>query len=192
MEESLKQPRCSLDREESIGRLPHVVFAASEAWRRGIGVVQPDIADLPKALGAKCPICGFTLSGEELLALAALGDANKDSVMLKRLRAGKCARENCRSSHYHLFFYDLPPLGWSLLFSAAGREEAPKSQQAPAKLPARRFPRRKFGKVVAAFGICLAVWGWWQWRSGGRIPYLREPEHFQVTPSAIGEAEDHS
>lgn len=112
-EETLKHPDCFLVREDSIRRLPRLVFAASEACRRK----KESMAALPKALGAQCTVCGFVLSGEELLALAEISSANKESAMLQRLRHGRCARESCKATHYRLQFYDTPEISWSALLA---------------------------------------------------------------------------
>src|SRR5262245_33445661 len=100
MEEVVKESECFLIREEPIRRLAHLVFEAAEACRRAEGDWRARMAALPRALGARCAHCGFALSGEELLALADISYALEDSAMLKRLRAGNCARESCPSSHY--------------------------------------------------------------------------------------------
>ena len=117
MEETLKQPECFRDREESIQRLPQLVFAALEACRRWGGDLQRSKAAFPKAIEARCDLCGFVLSGEELLALADIFRVNEESKMLKRLRAGHCARDGCVSTHYHLLFYNVPELSWPAIFA---------------------------------------------------------------------------
>jgi hypothetical protein len=189
MEEILQQRECFRDREESIRRLPQLVFAAFEACRRRGGDLQLSKAAFPKAIGAKCNLCGFVLSGEELLALADVFGANEESTMLKRLRAGHCAREGCAATHYHLLFYNTPELSWPAILAKSRPTEAenpqPESEPVIATAPARRNILPKVARVGAVIGICLLLWLWWQWRTGGRIPILREPEHFRVTPSNV-------
>jgi len=190
MEETLKQPECFRDREESIQRLPQLVFAALEACRRWGGDLQRSKAAFPKAIEARCDLCGFVLSGEELLALADIFRVNEESKMLKRLRAGHCARDGCVSTHYHLLFYNVPELSWPAIFAELRPKETPKSESEPVlkKVPPWRIALPTFGRMGAFIGICLLMWLWWQWRSGGRIPILREPEHFRVTHSDVDPA----
>ena len=186
IEETLKQPECFLVREESIRRLPKLVFAASEACRRRNG----SMTALPKAIGAQCTACGFVLSGEELLALAEISRANEESTMLQRLRDGHCAREGCGASHYRLQFFETPEISWSALLAESRASEVAKPQSEPTQQPTFGSPAvlRKVWKIGVAVGVCLLAWMWWQWHTGGRIPILREPEHFKVTPGGVDES----
>lgn len=187
--ESSKESGCFLVREEPIQRLPRFVFAVAEAWRRAGGDLESHRSIWSRALAAKCANCDFALSGEELLALAGISSGNEDSVQLKRLRSGQCAREDCPSSHYRLLFYDTPELSWSTLLAECHPSETPEPQSEPVQrnAPGRRIaPRKialvKFAQIGAAIGLCLLGWMWWQWHSGGKIPFLRQPEHFQIAP----------
>jgi hypothetical protein len=188
MQETLSE--CFLVREDSIRRLPKLVFAASEACRRASGDLPRSNAALSKAIRAQCTLCGFALSGEELLALAEITGANENSTMLQQLRAGHCAREGCAASRYRLQFYDTPEISWAVVLAELRPSEAPQPQPQPAqKLTfGQRLALRRFGQIVAAIVICLLAWMWWQWHTGGRIPYLREPEHFRVTPANVNES----
>lgn len=190
MEETFKQAECFLVREDSIRRLPKLVFAASEACRRGSGDLQWSREVLCRAIRAQCTLCGFVLSGEELLALAEITGANEKSTMVQQLRAGHCAREGCAASHYRLQFYDTPEISWAAVLAECRPSEAPQLPSKPVAKPApeRRVARRRFGQILAAIGLCLLAWMWWQWRTGGRIPYLREPEHFRVTPGNVDDS----
>jgi hypothetical protein len=182
MEETLKQPECFLVREEPIRRLPKLVFAASEACRRGGGDPQRSRDVLRRAIGAQCTLCGFVLSGEELLVLSEIAGANEKSTMLQRLRDGHCAREDCKASHYCLHFYNTPEISWSTLLAEFRPKETSQSQPEPA--PVRSLPTRKtlrmLVRIAAVVSLPLIMWLWWQWYTGGRIPILREPEHFRV------------
>jgi hypothetical protein len=183
-------PECFLVREDSIRRLPKLVFAASEACRRGIGDPQRSRAALSNAIRAQCTLCGFVLCGEELLALAEITNANEKSTMLQQLRAGHCAREGCAASHYRLQFYDTPEINWAVVLAESRPSEAPQpeSQSPPKPAPERRIALRRFAQIAVVLGICLGAWMWWQWHIGGRIPFLREPEHFRVTPSNVDDS----
>lgn len=183
MKDPLKVPECFLIREEPIRRLPRLVFAVSEACRRH-GDAQPNIAALPDAIGAKCVLCGFALSGEELLALAGISNANEESAMLKRLRAGQCARVGCDASHYRLFFYAIPQINWPMLLSDSRPREDLRPESVPGqnRTAGRRIVLLKFAQIGGVIAVGFAAWLWWQWHSGGRIPFGRQPEHFHVTP----------
>jgi hypothetical protein len=182
MEEALKQPECFLVREEPIRRVPKLIFAASAACRRASGDPQSSRTALPRAIGAQCTLCGFVLSGEELLALAEIARANEKSAMLQRLRDGKCARQDCKASHYRLQFYNTPEINWSTLLAEFRPKETSQLQSEPASAPA--LPRRnilpKLARIAAVLGLLLFAWLWWQWYTGGTIPILRQPEHFRV------------
>jgi len=191
MEEQLTEAICYLEREEPVRRLPQLVFAASEAFHRAGGNAKLAAAVLPKALRARCSTCGFELSGEELLALADISGANEKSAMVKRLRAGHCAREECSSSYYHLFLYDTPQLKWATLFAAARPKATPQPpvEPLPVTRPKRRLPLETLGRIGAVAMVCLLTWMWHQYHYGGRIPFLREPEHFRITPAQSEESE---
>lgn len=184
MEETAHQPACYLDRESPIRRLPQLVFAASQAWRHGGGEAQLGMAALPKALGAKCSVCSFALSGAELLALADIRGGNQTSAMLKRLRAGQCACDGCPSTHYRLLFFDVPPVNWEFLLAEYRATQTPEPQIAPAqRRPIRiQIPLHVLGRFAAVTGICLLSWVGWRWYNGENIPVVRQPRHFQVTP----------
>jgi hypothetical protein len=192
MEEMLKQPECFLIREEPISRLSKLVFAASEACRRGSSDPQRSRAALPRALGAQCTRCGFALSGVELLALAQISGANDKSTMLQRLRAGQCAREGCKASHYRLRFYDIQEINWSeLLISYRPRDNSQSEVEEARPVPMAkqaiqwRYTVLKLGQVCGVIGFCLLVWVMWRLRTGGSIPILRQPEHFRVAPANV-------
>jgi len=189
MEGGFREPKCFLIREEPIRRLPLLVYAASEACRRRSDDAASSMAALPKAISAKCTLCGFALSGEELLVLAEIPGPNEKSRMLKQLRAGHCARESCPSSHYSLLFYEHPQLNWATLLAETCPTEESKPEPVGAKeqAPKSQIVVPKPVRIGAVVGLCLLAWLWWQWRSGGRIPLLREPEHFRVTPGVVNE-----
>jgi hypothetical protein len=116
------------------------------------------------------------------LVLAEIAGANEKSTMLQRLRDGKCARAECKASHYRLQFYNTPEINWSTLLAEFRPKETSPPQLEPAAV--RPFPLRKILRrlalITAIVGLPLFAWLWWQWYTGGRIPFLREPEHFRV------------
>jgi hypothetical protein len=190
MEETLKQRECFLVREESIRRIPKLIFAVSKACQRESSGVESVMAALPNAIEAKCNLCGFELSGVELLALADFASINEQSIMVKRLRAGRCARESCDSGHYSLSFYNVPQINWSEIFARSRPRENPQpkpEQPSPRLTPKRAIQWRAVmlnsGRIFAIIGFCLLAWVLWRLHTGGSIPILRQPEHFRVEPA---------
>jgi len=187
MPETAHQPTCYLDRESPIRRLPQLAFAASQAWRRGGGEAQLGKGALARAIAAKCSLCGFNLSGEELLVLSEIAGANEKSAMLKRLRDGHCACDGCPPTHYHLLLFDLPPVSWEFLLAEYRAKETSQSQPPMEPVPERIRPARKqislqtLGRIAAIAGFCLLAWAWWRVHNGETIPIIRQPEHFRVT-----------
>jgi hypothetical protein len=191
MEETVNQPACYLDRETPIQRLPQLVFAASQAWKQGGAEAHLGKTAFTRALAAKCSLCGFALSGEELLVLSEIAPANEKSAMLKRLRSGHCACEGCPSRHYRLLFFDLPPVSWEFLLAQYRAKEAPPPPSQPAEAQVRfarhPIPLHTLGRIAAVAGICLLTWMWWRWYNGETILLIRQPAHFRVEsgPDAV-------
>ena len=82
--------------------------------------------------------------------------ANEQSTLVKRLRAGHCARETCPASHYRLLFYDTPQINWSTLLAKAVpkpcRSLSPRLDPDPAPVlkpaPARWIPSLRLAKIA--------------------------------------------
>jgi hypothetical protein len=179
-----------LVREEPIERLERVVFALAEACRE-YGVAQEKTrAALSAALAAECVVCGMRVTGEELLALAQLPSALETSSRIKWLRLGCCARNGCDSRAYALKFHTHPGLDWNEFLSkmqTAHAEEAPapetETESEPETLPKNQ---RRGLQIALAIAIAILLFMIHQKYRGGRIPFIREPEHFRVTPAAPG------
>ena len=179
-----------LVREEPIERLERVVFALAEACRE-YGVAQEKTrAALSAALSAECVVCGLRVTGEELLTLAQLPSALETSGRIKWLRLGCCARNGCDSRAYALKFHNHPGIDWTEFFSkmqTARAEEATapvtetvsESETLPVK-------ERRGLQIALAIAIAVLLFMIHQKYRGGRIPFIREPEHFRVTPAAAG------
>ena len=177
-----------LIREEPIPRLERIVFALSQAAKR-CGDSSPKIsAALRVALSARCERCGEHITGDELLVLSGLPAAQEDA-RIKRLRAGRCARRNCRGDLYQLIFQNHPDLDWPKLF-AGGDETAPlenpEVQSAePADIPNCHSRWRAPVRVGIVIAAALLLFVLRQLHYGGRIPLIREPEKFRVDPAPM-------
>lgn len=149
-------------------------------------------------LDAECTRCGIRVWGEELFALWRPPSAEHSSAKVGRLRLGYCARDGCQSAVYRLTLWNSPTLDWRVVMPKAeamqqGQEEktAPQAAlcpQVPAPAIFRRAARSGLAyRVAVALAVGALLFLVWQWRRGGRIPILREPEHFRVTVAPAGE-----
>lgn len=149
-------------------------------------------------LSAECVRCGMRLSGEDLFALSEPPSAEHGSIKLGRLRLGDCARQGCQSYVYRLTLWNFPTLDWRAVIPKAeaiqqGRGEETVSQAVSStSVAAPSFLRgaaltRLACRIAAALVVVAVLLVVWQWRRGGRIPILREPEHFRVTVAPAGE-----
>jgi hypothetical protein len=138
------------------------------------------------SVSAECVGCGIHVSGEELFAISQPPSAETATIKIGRLRKGDCARQGCDSYYYTVSFQPQPPLDWSKLIAEAESGEL----TAPGKLrdelahstskirAGLRAPRQ----VFIALAVILVVLLFRQLYYGGRIPLIREPEHFRVDP----------
>jgi hypothetical protein len=174
-------------REEHLLKLAPFCQALGEACSRS-GLAPDQVLGLWRAaLTAQCTQCGIPISGEELFALSQPPGDNP-SPKIRRLRLGDCARPGCESYFYRLTFRAPPPLGWPDLLARAeaiqGELEQPGSAKPSTADFARHFLRcgltRRAAIALAALLLLLLIR---QWYAGGRIPLVREPEHFRVAPA---------
>jgi hypothetical protein len=139
------------------------------------------------SISAECVQCGIEVSGSELLALSQAAPED-ENLKLKRLRLGDCARQGCNSFYYRISFTPCSSLDWPILLTRIETDlqrpaEPAKSSatrmvfRRPAWLPS--IPRRLWITLGLVFLLLIAR----QWHRGGRIPLLREPEHFRVDPA---------
>jgi cytochrome P450 len=141
------------------------------------------------SVSAECISCGISVSGEELYALAQPPSADHAHVKIGRLRMGDCARERCDSYYYRITFKAFPGADWARLVSQFEKGEPQRKQAGVAGNQRKRLMKyvrnlRAPAHVwitVAALVLVLVVR---QWYVGGRIPLLREPEHFKVDTAA--------
>lgn len=137
------------------------------------------------SVSAECVTCGIPASGEELYALSQAPSADHAHVKIGRLRMGDCAGEKCDSYYYRMTFKTFPGADWASLVSQFETGE-PQRKQAGVAGNQKDWFKKYFGTVrvpvhawitLAALVLVLVVR---QWYVGGRIPLLREPEHFKV------------
>lgn len=137
------------------------------------------------SLSAECVSCGIPVSGAELYALSQPPSAEHANAKIGRLRMGDCARLKCDSYYYRMTFQPFPGVDWESLVSKFEKgetqtkpgEEGGTDKNSLAKyLKTIRVPAHIW-ITLAALLVVLAMR---QWYVGGRIPLLREPEHFKV------------
>jgi hypothetical protein len=141
------------------------------------------------ALSAECVQCGIRLGGAELLKLgeAPVGEvegvAGGADSRVERLRTGYCARNGCESHYYRLTRGAVAGVDWEKL-AGVGQEVASDAQAEveTAGAQARKLARRHWNllRVAAALVLLLIAIVIRQIYLGGTIPFLREPENFQV------------
>jgi len=184
-------------RQEEIRKLEGFCRALAEALRRGGLGPENALAAWRAGVAAECTRCGISVSGDELFALSQPPAAEHASAKIGRLRLGDCARSGCESYHYQLTFKVDGELDWAglLLQAAAIKQE----QEHPAGSSAVQRPvgsslarllwtsrrARRLWTALAAVLLLLLIR---QWYLGGRIPLIREPEHFRVDPAPGEEA----
>ena len=144
--------------------------------------------DLPKArqaystaFVAECLACGIRISGDELLDLAI--QANAGSSKLKRLRMGYCARRTCDSRFYQLTCNPAAGVDWAPIFAIKdGFATLPEDIRDEPPVEVRS--RKRALLIGAAAGLVVLVLSVsWQLYTGGPIPFVRQPEKFQVDPA---------
>jgi len=174
-------------REEKIEALADFSADLAEACRRCHSTNTKVTDAVGAALSAECPKCGIHVSGAELLATSTSADDPSAHAKIKRMRLGFCARDGCEALVYRLHFGQAPELDWKTVLGqmegARNRRLELAAAEAAAKRAALRAAKqRSLVRVAIALGILLLLLILRQWYVGGRIPILREPEKFYVTP----------
>ena len=188
----------SIFRQEDIRKLEPLCRALAEALeRRGLGP-EKVLAAWQADVAATCPRCGISVSGAELCALSQPPAAGTASPKIGRLRLGDCARSGCDSYHYQLAFRIHGEVDWTAILSQAdgilqAREHPASSDAAERQVVSclKRVLWRSRGarRLWLALAIVLFLMLAREWYLGGRIPLIREPEHFRVDPAPQEEAE---
>jgi hypothetical protein len=138
---------------------------------------------------SECLNCSIRVSGDELFALSQPPSAERASAKIGRLRLGDCARQGCTGCYYRFYFTEFPNLDWQLALAqvdAPAQSEAKQSRMKRSQafwiFHFRTFVRFCFATVILSL-LFLAR----QLYQGGRIPLVREPEHFRVDTTSEDE-----
>ena len=99
---------------------------------------------------------------------------------MERIAKGYCARRTCDSRFYQLTCNPAPGVDWSPIFAIKeGYVSAPEEiNPEPAEAPRDR--KRPILLAAGAVGVILLLALAWQLYAGGSIPFIRQPEKFQV------------
>jgi hypothetical protein len=174
-------------RPQSIHRLPQFLSALF----RAADLFAPDDPSLAKtlslALKAECVQCKLHIEGDDLKTLAAQPVPNNDHPKLIRLRQGYCARNGCDSYYYNVVLDDHPNFDWLKLIELT--ETTLDQPTQPDSIHAATPPRTLKDVIthhpwmirlaLAITTLCL-LFVLRQFYTGGTIPFIREPERFQV------------
>jgi hypothetical protein len=174
-------------RPQSIHRLPRflkAVFRAANLYEPA----DPSLADtLLHAMIAECVQCKLRIDGDDLRTLAAQPDADGARPKLTRLRQGYCARNGCDSYYYNVVLSDHPNVDWLKLIEFAEStldEPELEIQNDDAPAPRTLMDRVTHHRWMIRLGLGLTtlclLFVLRQFYTGGTIPFIREPEHFQV------------
>jgi hypothetical protein len=137
------------------------------------------------ALSAECVQCGMRVSGAELLALGEETIPAASGKKMNRLKLGYCARNGCDSLYYSLTFTAAAEIGWSKLLESAERVGEQQAEAEVLELENRNAAlwaqrRRAAGRLAIGLVILFLLLGFRHWHRGGTIPFIREPEYFEV------------
>jgi hypothetical protein len=133
------------------------------------------------ALSAECVQCGLRLTGPDLLRFGA-GDESGDA-RLERLRNGYCGRNGCECLFYRVTCGADPQIDWPKLIHPAHTisddEKASVQRRAARDASKTRWKKRalRTALALAALAFVFILRQLWV---GGTIPFIREPENFQV------------
>ena len=170
-----------LNRIERFTRLADVCPALATALEKNDPSPDRTFLAFKELVQLECSQCHTIVAGAELFVLSQPSEGNDLSPALRRLRLGFCANTSCQSFDCKLTFKPAGGIDWptcldrvdSILLdlenSRAGRSKAwLKQLLRPALI------------VLVALVLLLLLR---QLYTGGRIPLLREPEKFRVTPA---------
>lgn len=183
----------ALIRQEPLQTLPRFTRSLLAAGRRQTPPCADFAAAFQSACSGECVQCGIRITGEELLIVARTKEPDGLRPRTARLILGYCARNGCDSCFYRLRFDPHPGLNWIevLTWIESGNEDeeaevtaANDEETAGSRASRRRLAvRASIGLVIVLMLLLLR-----QWYIGGRIPFIREPEDFQVDvlpPTAV-------
>ncbi len=147
------------------------------------------------AIYADCVSCGLVVRGQDLYRVAQDGPPDKDDTdpLINKLRLGDCPREHCNGYYFRVHFRQHPQVDWPTLFTVVDEIRARKLYDRGLKVRKSRSWKLTVNftalrPLAVGFVIVLALVLLRQWYAGGRIPLVREPEHFRVDPAPPGQA----
>ena len=181
-----------VSRREPLTRLR--IFSSAVREHLQAGGFSPDqiFAIFDSSITAECTQCRIQVSGKELF------EVGSDPVVgqhagpkIARMRLGDCARQGCDSMYYNLTLQPYPRVDWPAIIAQAATREFEESGVVTVKSARSRLPRihitPKTARTMAvAVGAVLVLFVARQYYYGGRIPLLREPEHFRVDQASPG------
>lgn len=147
------------------------------------------------AVVAECVKCNIHVRGDELLLIATATSDPSVHAKIKRMNLGYCARDGCESLTYLLRFNQTAGLDWEKFQEHMEAARNKRLQFFAAEAAAKRVMQQKakqwyLRRLAIMVGVILILLVIRQWYTGGRIPLLREPEKFRVTPAT--EPPDHT
>ena len=142
---------------------------------------------LGEALFGECIQCGISVNGSELARVCGQDANAAPEDKLSRLRLGYCARKGCNGHTYRLKFYKHIDLKWDdVLARIEGNLQVQQDEIDEAAGVVQEVKReehlRSAKKFFAFVTVCLVLLILRQLFMGGAIPFIREPEKFQVAP----------
>lgn len=159
-----------------------------DEWLRGAGFSSEQSLEIFRtSISAECTRCSIKVSGEELFALSQPPAAERATAKIGRMRLGDCARKDCTGCYYSFFFASLPQLDWAKILAHLDSTMDSQAQPQPAQEPhvlkwhfSVLFKAPVFAQIAIAVALISVLLVVHQWRQGGRIPFIREPEQFHV------------
>jgi hypothetical protein len=152
--------------------------------------IDPDLALIwRRHISAECPRCGILVCGEELRALAFTPCPELASLKLGRLRLGDCARTGCESWHYDVHLWHQEGIDWAGILEAAENLARPPGPRRSSWFYGLRLLSCRLAPRASAFlSLLVVLWLVRQLYQGGRIPFFREPEDFNVETPMLNSA----
>ncbi len=194
MEESIP-----LLRREPLTRLRVFCSAVQEQLQTGGFAPEQTFAIFDSSISAECIQCRIQVSGKELFEVAgAPVEGQQPGPKISRMRLGDCARQGCDSMFYNLTIQPYPRVDWPGIIAQAENRELQESGVVAVKvarqLPSIRITPKTARAMAVAAGAILVLFVARQYYYGGRIPLIREPEHFHVgqgSPSSTPEVPEY-
>ena len=181
-------------RREPLTRLRVFSSAVQEHLQAGGFSSDQVFAIFDSSISAECIQCRIQVSGRELFEVGSEPvDGQQAGPKITRMRLGDCARQGCDSMYYNLTLQPYPRVDWPAIISQAASRELEESgvvsvKPARSPLPRIHITSKTARTMAVAAGAILVLFVARQYYYGGRIPLLREPEHFHVDQTAPGTA----